>query len=116
MIQFRNGIIIAEIANNFISRAIGLSFRKAIKGNEGLLFRFHGQTRPLFWNFGMMFPIDVIWIKDGEIVGLEENIPEMKKGIKIFASAEPVHMALELSAGSVKRLDIRVRDRITHIV
>jgi hypothetical protein len=111
-IRFRNGKVGVEIADNIISRSLGLSFRKEIKGNEGMLFRFSRATRALFWNFGMLFPIDVLWIRDGEIVGIEENIPKMMKGIKVFAPEEPVHMAIELSSGSVKRLGIMIHDRI----
>jgi len=98
-VRFGKGEIKAGVAGSFLKKALGLSFRKSIGGNEGLFFSFSRACRPVFWNLGMRFPIDVIWMSGGRIIGVEENVPPMADGIKIFTSPEKADSALETMAG-----------------
>lgn len=111
-VRFEGGAIGAEVASSMISRSLGLSFRKIIKGNEGMLFIFSSAHRPTFWNFGMRFPIDVIWIRDSLVVGIEEDIPPMKEGVRIFTPKDNVDSVLEVPAGTARRMGIGLCDKI----
>lgn len=64
----------AKVADNFLTRARGLMFKKDIKENEGMVFVFKREFFPRFWMFGMRFPIDIIWIDSKKkIVDITSN-------------------------------------------
>jgi len=111
-VRFDGGTIRADVADSIVSRSLGLSFRKLLKGDEGMLFILPSAQRPAFWNFGMHFPIDVVWIRGSHIVGIEENIPSMNKGLRIFAPKDKADSVLEIPAGWVVRARIGVCDKI----
>lgn len=105
-----------EIADKPIVQAKGLSGRDAIGDNEGMLFVFNQAAIQNFWMKGMKFSIDIIWIKDNEIVGFEENVqPEpgvSDKDLKIYSSPEPVDKVLEVKAGSIQRFNIGIGNKV----
>lgn len=103
-VSFKYGVIKAVIADSFIKRAIGLGLRRTIGANDGMAFIFPRPRKSAFWNLGMRFPIDIIWIKDGVIIDIQQNIPKMTKGLKIFYPARPVDMALEVPAGMAHKI------------
>lgn len=67
--------ISAYVARSESEKARGLSGRLGLKKNEGMLFIFEAAERYGFWMKDIRFPIDIIWIRDRKIVGLEKNIP-----------------------------------------
>lgn len=101
-----------EIADNPMKRSRGLSGRKNLEMNEGMLFLFSRAGYQSFWMKGMLIPVDIIWIKDNAIVGFEKNVqpePGVKQGqLNVYSPPEPVDKVLEVSAGIVERLDIQV--------
>jgi len=105
----------AEVADNFLSRMQGLSGRESLGEGKGMLFIFNGSAVRSFWMKDMNFPIDIIWIKDDEIVGFVENAP-IPEAVKIpsFRSPSDVDKALELNAGSVKKFNIQIGDKIKY--
>ena len=53
----------------------GLSGRKSLKSDEGMLFAFPEPTVPSFWMKDMRFAIDIIWLDDAlRIIGIERNV------------------------------------------
>ena len=112
IVTINGGKIQAEVASSIFTRFLGLSYRKLIKGNEGMIFIFPLASRPIYWNFGMFFPIDVLWIRDSRVIGIEENVPAMKNGIRIFCPENKADSALEFVAGSAKRLGVEICDKI----
>jgi uncharacterized protein len=109
-----NGIKIeAEVADTFLSRMRGLSGRKNLAENKGMFFIFGDSSARSFWMKDMNFPIDIIWINGDKVVGFAENAPVPdEKGIPSFRSPEAVNKVLELPAGSVKRIGIKIGDEI----
>lgn len=63
--------------------------------------------RPPFWMWGMLFPIDLIWISGKRIVGWEENLKPPNSKLHLFFPyflkryhpPEPVDAVLEVEAG-----------------
>jgi uncharacterized membrane protein (UPF0127 family) len=52
----------------------GLSGRKSLSQNEGMLFVFDKPSKPLFWMPNMNFPIDIIWItEDLKVAYIKKN-------------------------------------------
>jgi len=106
--------ILAEIAITPEEKARGLSKRKFLPKDRGLLFIFENETIPSFWMKEMLFPIDIIWIKGGKIIGFEENLEPEASGteFKIYSPKTTIDMVLEVNAGFVKENNIKIGDMI----
>ncbi|MBI2592556.1 MAG: DUF192 domain-containing protein [Candidatus Colwellbacteria bacterium] len=106
-----------ELADSPIKKMIGLAGRKSLDKNEGMLFPFENPTAPAFWMKGMLITIDIIWIRDGKVIGFEENLkPEGNKidaDLKMYRPSGPVDSVLEVAAGTVSELGIATGDVVT---
>ena len=57
----------------------------------------------------MRFPLDIIWIKNGEVVYVEKNVSEKFSGtLSPQAEADSV---LEINAGNADKLSIKVGNK-----
>ncbi|MBI2052654.1 MAG: DUF192 domain-containing protein, partial [Candidatus Ryanbacteria bacterium] len=50
-------------------QARGLMGRKSLAEDHGMLFLFSGAAPRVFWNRNTYIPLDVIWIRDGKVIG-----------------------------------------------
>jgi len=85
----------------------GLSGIQHLANNEGMLFPFSPATTPEFWMKDMLFPIDIIWIKNNVVVGTSENLLVPKSGMSDaklikYSPSLPIDAALEVPAGWVR--------------
>ena len=99
-----------RIADNPWERSKGLSGYTAQDVQaHGMLFIFPEDAPQEFWMKGMKLDLDIIWIRDGKIVGIERNVPAPKAGdepARVTSEPVPVDMVLELPAGSVDVLGL----------
>lgn len=97
--------VLVTIADTDAERARGLSGVTNLPGNEGKLFTFdHPDTRNPFWMKDMYISIDIIWINDGVIAQIHENVPAPEPGtpdsqLKLYAPDSPYDYVLEVNAG-----------------
>lgn len=90
---------IAEVADTEAKRTLGLSGRKSLPTNQGMLFVFDEPSQPGFWMKDMNFPIDIIWFdKNRKIVGIEKNL-QPNSYPQVFYPPQEVSSALEINAG-----------------
>jgi uncharacterized protein len=69
------GIIYAEVVDTQESREKGLSGRKGLGEDEGMLFVFDHPGKYGFWMKDMEFAIDMVWLNaSGVVVHVERNI------------------------------------------
>ncbi|MFH0800011.1 MAG: DUF192 domain-containing protein, partial [Pseudomonadota bacterium] len=61
------------VADTALSRMRGLSFRDR-PTSDGMLFIFPFRRRWSLWMLGMRIAIDVVWIDNGRVVGIERGI------------------------------------------
>lgn len=102
-----------DVANNAISRARGLSGREPLGENEGMLFIFEKPDIYSFWMKGMKFPLDIIWISEGRVVEISENLPPaIFPDLKTYSPTQPVNMVLEVNAGTVRSCGIKLGDSL----
>ncbi|MBI2024730.1 MAG: DUF192 domain-containing protein [Candidatus Harrisonbacteria bacterium] len=109
-----NQFIQVEIAGDPISRSRGLSGRSGLEEGAGMLFVFEASGLPQFWMKGMLFPIDIVWVGDGKIVGVEKEAPP-HYGFgdpEIYMAPKPVDMVLEIGAGEFDRLGLKIGDAV----
>ena len=66
-----------------------------------------------FWMKDLNFPLDLVWIYDGKIIGIEKNLPPAgSKPTVSYASPGPVNLVLEVNGGWVEANTIKVGDVI----
>lgn len=96
-----------EIVNTPKSIEDGLGGQEGLE-TDGMLFVFNRPTTPIFWMKGMLFPIDIVWISDGKIVGIESNAQPPEAGettdqLERFSAPQSVDMVLETAPGRLEQ-------------
>ncbi len=100
-----------EIAETFSQKLQGLSGRASLENDSGMLFVYPNKSILHFWMKDMNFPLDVVWMADGKVVGWQENIPPPAAGqITRFQSNAPADMVLEVNAGWIAAHDLQSGD------
>lgn len=115
-VQIGETRINVEIADTDALRERGLSGRESLGEKDGMLFVFPEKGTYGFWMKDMRFPIDIVWISNGNIVGVEKNIdPQIGAPIqklKIYYPPQEVDVILEVTAGRSDNLGIKTGDEI----
>ncbi|MFZ1720091.1 MAG: DUF192 domain-containing protein [Candidatus Moraniibacteriota bacterium] len=95
---------LVELADTPALRERGLGYRETLLSGHGMLFLFPDRPpdRYAFWMKGMRFPLDIAWIRDGQVVFIERNIPAESEDIfRPLAEADSV---LEVNAGDLSHV------------
>ena len=95
-------------------RARGLSGRPGLAPEEGMLFLFEAPRIQSFWMKDMRFEIDIVWIRDGRIVGITPNLPLPKSPLVLpqYRSPVPCDVVLEVRAGAARRWGLTLGDSV----
>ena len=85
-------------------QARGLSGCKNIPPRSGMLFPLAERREATFWMKGMLIPIDIVWIADNRVLGVEQNVPYPKEQVPeadfpVYSSPGEVDAVLEVEAG-----------------
>ena len=99
---------IVEIADTSEKQIQGLSGRESLGLNAGMLFVYNDYNIRLFWMKEMKFPLDIVWIKDGLVVGCSEKVPVLDKNGHISEIQSPgeVNYVLEINSGLCEKYNI----------
>ncbi len=105
----------AEVAESMAQKARGLSYRDSLDKKGAMYFDFGKEDKYGFWMMGMKFPIDIVWIKNNIVVGIEKNVPAPVAGtpesaLKIYYPPEAIDKVVEISAGLSDELGIKIGD------
>lgn len=108
-----NNVFKVEIADTPSKQAHGLSGRYRLARDRGMLFVFKRLEKRGFWMARMKFPLDIVWISNGKIIGVSENLPPVGalSGAPVYYSPEPVDWVLEINAGLTNSFGIKIGDR-----
>ena len=88
-----------EFADSTLARARGLMFRRSIPDDYGLVFSFDGVGRRDVHMLFVPFPIDALWLVDGEVERVKRLRPWVGLGI---ARADTL---IELPAGAASEVE-----------
>lgn len=101
-----------EVAKTGVQRAKGLSGRDFLEPERGMLFMFSEPDFYSFWMPDMNFPIDIIWIADGKVVGIEENVSNEfdPQNPRFYTPLRPAQYVLEVNAGFAGNHNIGIGD------
>lgn len=113
IIRINNSAITVEVADKPYEQVQGLSDRKSMDNNHGMLFIFPESIKPSFWMKDMYFALDMIWIDaGGNIVQITKNIsPDTYPGT--FQPPSPIKYVLEVNAGWSDKNKIKTGDRVS---
>lgn len=104
------------IANDDKSRQIGLSNRKSLDKNSGMLFIFPKKGIYSFWMKDTQIPLDMIFINDNKIVYIVKNAPPQagKKGqLPIYTPSAQANYVLEINGGDSEKNKFKNGDTVT---
>ncbi len=109
-LKINEKIIKVQVLSSPQEQALGLSHKKSISEDEGMLFVFKNEGRYAFWMKDMNFPIDIIYFdKENRIVFLEKNVsPDTFP--KTFTSDQDAQYVLEVKAGFIYLNNLKVGD------
>jgi len=115
-VKFPKGTIYVEIVQTPETRNQGLSDRKTLEKNHGMLFIFDKASNYSFWMNKMNFNLDFIFIADNKIVDLIENVPYPQNGETPVSvkSEKQFNSILEVNAGVVKLLKLKIGDPVIY--
>lgn len=110
--------VMVRVAETEAQKAQGLAGTPQLAWNEGMLFPFSQKQELEFWMKGMLIPIDIIWIADKHIVGIEHNVPLPSAGapdeqLPRYRSPAPADMVLEVRAGFASKYDLKTGDPVS---
>jgi uncharacterized membrane protein (UPF0127 family) len=105
-----------DVADTQDEREKGLSVKESLNDNEGMLFDFGAEDiYPAFWMKDMVFAIDIIWIDNGEVVGIEKNVPPPtaeNERLKMYYPPKTIDYVLEVKGGYCDRNGIKEGDLV----
>lgn len=103
----------AEIADTDELRTRGLMFRHFLPEDKAMLFDYQKPRPVAMWMKNTNISLDMLFIReDGTIAAIaQDTVPQSLDTISV---QEPVRGVLELAAGTVKRLGLRVNDKVYH--
>ncbi len=84
-------------------------------GAAGMYFPFSDSAERTFVMRGMLFPLDFIWLRDGRVVKIEENVPFPEPGESpqfVYSKPEKADGVLEFPAGFVQKSRVIIGDMV----
>ena len=101
-----------DLATTAKAQEQGLSGRKSLKENEGMLFVFDHMDKYSFWMKDMNFPLDIIWIADDfHVVYIKKNaLPESYP--ETFTPSQDAKYILEVNASFSEKNNLKVGDGV----
>ena len=106
-------MLTAEIADTDELRTRGLMFRHFLPEDKAMLFDYEKPRPVAMWMKNTNISLDMLFIRqDGTIAAIAQNT--VPKSLDTISVQEPVRGVLELAAGTVKRLGLRVNDKVYH--
>lgn len=117
-VQISGSKLNIEIADTQEKRTKGLGGRESLASDSGMLFIFPEPSKYSFWMKGLSFPLDFIWIRGEKVVSILQNVPppapgQLDPSLPIYQPNVEVDKVLEVNAGVIARLNIKVGDTLT---
>ncbi len=97
-----------EVSKTLLTHKTGLSHRKQIPKNRGMLYQVDLFNPLIFSGKGMQFPTDLIFIKDGIVIDtLSGVIPCDLDKCPTYATLQQYDAAIEVNRGTIEQLQIQ---------
>ena len=99
-----------EIATSEHDQELGLMHRDGMDSDHGMIFPLADEKVQTFWNHDVRFNLDLIFLDaGGAVVSLKHLEAYNEKGVSSDVIAK---YAIELNAGTVDRIHLKLGDRL----
>lgn len=117
-IHIGNTTFEVSVADTWAEKIKGLSGSEPLKRNKGMLFLYDDADFRTFWMRGMNYPIDIIWIREARVVGIEHSVPFPHESTPLiqlprYTSPERADVVLEIAAGRSNEIGLKIGDYIS---
>jgi len=105
------------IARTEKEKEIGLSSRKNLPKDEGMIFPFATPGNYPFWMKDMKFSIDIIYLRDQKIVTILKNVKPPSSLIgnpPIYTPSAPSDTVIEINAGLSDTYKLKTGEKINY--
>lgn len=106
---------IVDVSDTSYTQSRGYSGREPISSNEGMIFVFDKVDKHGFWMKDMKFAIDIVWMDENYVINHIEKSVTPETYPKVFVPNEPAKYVLEVSAGEVGKLGVKIGDRVNFL-
>lgn len=113
-VELNGQLIGLEVAETPQQQAIGLMAREALADDRGMLFPFEPARPVSFWMKNVLIPLDMVFIREGEIVAIASDVPpcETNPCPTYGPDNQAVDYVMELRGGLAAELDLQKGDAI----
>lgn len=107
-VMINGKVLQLEIANTPAAIVQGLSDRKTMAADEGMLFIMPNVEYQTFWMKDMKFAIDIVFLREGRVVDIVTLQRPSIASIPSYQSKAEADMVLELNEGMVKEYKLEI--------
>lgn len=102
-----------EVARTPSEQAIGLMHRTTLADDRGMLFPFEPPQTVSFWMRNVSIPLDMIFIRDGEVQAIAASAPPCTTNTcPTYGPETAVNQVIELRGGRAAELGLNVGDQV----
>ncbi|MBD0361325.1 MAG: DUF192 domain-containing protein [Coleofasciculus sp. C3-bin4] len=107
--------IMLEVARTPQEQAMGLMYRTSLAPDRGMLFSFDPPQPVSFWMKNTIIPLDMVFIRDGEVKAIAANVPPCTTtpcptyGPQVEVLIDQV---IEIRGGRAAELGLKVGDQV----
>jgi uncharacterized membrane protein (UPF0127 family) len=106
-------VLRVEIARTSADRQRGLMYRRTLAAKAGMVFVYPEDTRGGFWMKNTLIPLDIAFYdRRGRILRIFSMTPCRRDPCRVYDPGVAYRAALEVNAGSFRRWNVRVGDRV----
>jgi uncharacterized protein len=106
-------VVRVEIADSGPERQRGLMHRRSLAPKAGMVFLYQEDVSGGFWMKNTLIPLDIAFVdRRGRIVRILTMQPCRRDPCRVYTPGVAYRSALEVNAGSFRRWNVRVGDRV----
>ena len=83
-------------ARTVLQKTRGLSGITELKGADGMIFYYNLPQSPTFWNKNTHFDLELVWMRDGKVIGRDFLPSQDKAGLVAKSPSSVVDWVVEL--------------------
>jgi len=109
-VSINNETFKVEVADSDKEQQIGLSEKRKLNENQGMLFVFKKADYYSFWMKNMKFPIDIIYINGNRVITVVSNAPipaDANGNLEVYQPKGQSDKVLEINAGLAEKYNIK---------
>ena len=113
-VEIGGELIKLEVARTPEEQAMGLMYREELAANRGMLFPLEPPRIPRFWMKNVEIPLDMIFISEGEVRAIAQDVPPCRETpCPTYGPDTVIDKVLELRGGRAEELQLEVGDSLS---